>query len=123
MFNLLDWPAAVFPTGLFVYPKLDGEGHDPRTPENEHEKHLYENCTFPLVLSLSHPLHYPYPYQASSLYPCRIARLLDSILRTLVTVVPMLTCGCGTELIGRSFSRNKRWGSYRITARRSQIRR
>jgi Asp-tRNA(Asn)/Glu-tRNA(Gln) amidotransferase A subunit family amidase len=41
MWNLLDWPAAVFPTGLFV-----GQEDEEVFPEsrNEHERHLYETC-------------------------------------------------------------------------------
>ena len=41
MWNLLDWPAAVLPTGLFVRAE-DGEVFP--EPRNEHEKHLYETC-------------------------------------------------------------------------------
>jgi len=41
MWNLLDWPGAVFPTGLFV-----GEEDEEDYPaaRNEHEKHLYSTC-------------------------------------------------------------------------------
>ena len=40
--NLLDWPALIFPTGLFV------EDSDKETvePQNEHEEHLYSTCKF-----------------------------------------------------------------------------
>ena len=47
LFNLIDWPAAVFPTGLFVDPKLDVPEVEPR---NEDERHLYKTCKFPLFL-------------------------------------------------------------------------
>lgn len=43
MWNLLDWPAAVFPIGLTV-----GEEDDVRMPDprNEDEAHLYKTCKF-----------------------------------------------------------------------------
>ena len=43
MWNLMDWPAAVFPTGLFVGEE-DVEEYP--QPKNEHEKHLYETCKY-----------------------------------------------------------------------------
>lgn len=42
MFNLLDWPAAVLPTGLAVDAKLDAEEFS--APRNEQERHLFETC-------------------------------------------------------------------------------
>jgi len=44
MFNLLDWPAAVFPTGKFVDPAMDQDSGD-LVPRNEDEEHLYKTCT------------------------------------------------------------------------------
>lgn len=44
LFNLLDWPGAVFPTGLFVDPKLDVEADEKVEPRNEDEEHLYKTC-------------------------------------------------------------------------------
>lgn len=41
MWNMLDWPAAVFPTGLFVGAEDDVPHPEPRNAE---EKHLYETC-------------------------------------------------------------------------------
>jgi len=41
---LIDWPAAVFPTGLHVDPKLDLEGDQGIEPRNEDEEHLYKTC-------------------------------------------------------------------------------
>jgi amidase len=43
LFNLIDWPAAVFPTGLSVDPKFD-IGDDQVKPKNEDEEHLYKTC-------------------------------------------------------------------------------
>jgi len=49
---LIDWPAAVFPTGLYVDPKLDLEGDQGIEPRNEDEEHLYKTCnsSFPFIL-------------------------------------------------------------------------
>lgn len=45
LFNLIDWPAAVFPTGLFVDPVVDLQGDELReSARNEDERHLYETC-------------------------------------------------------------------------------
>jgi amidase len=43
MWNMMDWPAAVFPTGLFVD---DGDTEVFPEPKNEHERHLYDTCEF-----------------------------------------------------------------------------
>jgi amidase len=42
MFNLLDWPAAVLPSGLAVDAELDAE--DFPAPRNEQERHLFATC-------------------------------------------------------------------------------
>jgi Asp-tRNA(Asn)/Glu-tRNA(Gln) amidotransferase A subunit family amidase len=44
LFNLLDWPGAVFPTGLYVDPKLDLKGDHGYEGRNEDERHLYKTC-------------------------------------------------------------------------------
>lgn len=41
MWNLLDWPAAVFPTGLSVG---EQDREDYPEPNNEDERHLYATC-------------------------------------------------------------------------------
>jgi Asp-tRNA(Asn)/Glu-tRNA(Gln) amidotransferase A subunit family amidase len=43
MFNLLDWPGAVFPTGLVVDSSVDQDPAD-SVPKNEDERHLFETC-------------------------------------------------------------------------------
>lgn len=48
MWNLLDWPAAVFPTGLYVE---EGDDHQSLTVEearNADEEHLYRTCECPI---------------------------------------------------------------------------
>ena len=48
---MIDWPAAVFPTGLYVDPKLDLEGDQGIEPRNEDEEHLYKTCKSPSLFT------------------------------------------------------------------------
>lgn len=51
LFNLIDWPAAVFPTGLHVDPKLDLKGDQGIEPRNQDEEHLYKTCELQIMLT------------------------------------------------------------------------
>jgi hypothetical protein len=70
MFNLLDWPAAVIPTGLSV-DESDIEQYP--SPENDDERHLSMTCEYALISSF----HGERRAEAQILHGTQLARRSD----------------------------------------------